>query len=147
MHTAFGRLACRCLVAAAATLGAIRAADAAQQHRVECPREAPAEWGLPKPAPLAQPAVLSQPTGQLIDESAPPSLMPDRGYGRGNVWHNIWIMGDEPHWSRFVDCQYRGSHRVLRFKADGLKQCEQTAQPYAPGKGVAENAVQAMVCD
>jgi hypothetical protein len=146
-HVAFWRLACRCLLAAAVTLGSIRAAGADQQHRVECPREAPAEWGLRKPAPLEQPAVLSQPTGEPIDDSAPPSLVPDRGYARGNVWHNIWIMGDEPHWSHFVDCQYRGSARLLRLKADGLKQCEQTAQPYSAAKGVADTAVQTMACD
>ena len=122
-------------------------AHADQRHRLECPREAPAEWGLPKPAPLDQPAVLSQPVGQPIDDSSPPSLVPDRGYARGNVWHNVWNMGDEPGWSHFVDCQYRGSHRILRFKADGLKQCEQTAQPYSARAGVADNAVQTMVCD
>jgi hypothetical protein len=125
----------------------MRAAGADTPHRVECPREAPAEWSLPKPAPLVQAAVLSQPTGQPIDDSAPPSLMPDRGYARGNVWHNIWTMGDEQNWSHFVDCQYRGSGRVLRLKADGLKQCEQTAQPYSAAKGVADNAVQTMACD
>lgn len=121
--------------------------QAAPPHRLECPHEAPAEWGLPKPAPLQQPAVLSQPTGQPIDEHAPPSLVPDQGHASGNVWHNIWIMGDEPGWSHFVDCQYRGSDRVLRLKADGLQRCEQTAQPYSPRDGVAGNAVQTMVCD
>jgi hypothetical protein len=119
----------------------------AQQHRLECPREAPAEWGLPKPAPLEQPAVLSQPNGEPIDESAPPSLMPDRMNARGAVWHNVWLMGDEPGWSHFVDCQYRGSKRVLRLKADGLKQCEQTATPYSPKGGIARDAVQTMACD
>jgi hypothetical protein len=146
-HLAFRRLGSRCLLVVAAVLGSIGAAGADQQHHVACPREAPAEWGLPKPAPLQQPAVLSQPAGQPIDDSAPPSLVPDRGYARGNVWHNVWIMGDEPHWSHFVDCQYRGSARVLRLKADGLKQCEQTAQPYSAAKGVADDAVQTMTCD
>jgi len=116
-------------------------------HRLECPAEAPFDWNLPKPAPLEQPAVLSQPTGKPIDESAPPSLVPDRGFARGNVWHNVWLMGDAPGWSHFVDCQYRGSTRVLRLKADGLKRCEQTAKPYAPKQGVASDAVQTMVCD
>jgi hypothetical protein len=121
-------------------------AHADQHHRLECPREAPAEWGLPKPAILEQPAVLSQPVGQPIDEDAPPSLVPDQGYARGNVWHNFWTMGDESGWSHFVDCQYRGSKRVLRLKADGLKQCEQTVKPYAAKDGVANNAVQTMTC-
>ena len=122
-------------------------AYAQQRHRLECPREAPAEWGLAKPAPLEQPAVLSQPIGQPIDESAPPSLVPDQGYARGNVWHNIWKMDDESGWAHFVDCQYRGSKRILRLKADGLKKCEQTAQPYSAKTGVANNAVQTMACD
>jgi hypothetical protein len=119
----------------------------AQQHRVECPIEAPAEWKLPKPAPLDQAAVLSQPAGEPIDDSAPPSLVPDRGYARGNVWHNVWIMGDEPGWVHYVDCQYRGSKQILRLKADGLKQCEQTARPYTAKQGVANDAVQTMSCD
>jgi hypothetical protein len=144
---AFATLAGRCLLVAAAMLGSICAAGADQQHRVECPRQAPAEWGLPKGAPLVQAAVLSQPTDQPIDESAPPSLVPDKGYARGNVWHNIWIMGDEPHWSHFIDCHYRGSDRLLRLKADGMKQCEQTAQTYSVKQGVADNAVQTMACD
>ena len=103
MDVALGRWVYRCVIAATVGLCAIRAAGAEQPHRVACPGEAPAEWGLPKPAPLEQPAVLSQPTGEPIDEKAPPSLVPDRGYARGNVWHNVWMMGDEPHWSHFVD--------------------------------------------
>jgi hypothetical protein len=118
----------------------------AQQHRLTCPPEAPVEWGLTKPAPLDQVAVLSQPTGRPIDEVSPPTLVPDRGYARDKVWHNIWLMGDEPGWSHFLDCRYRGSERVLRLKADGLKQCEQTVRPYSPKGRVADNAVQTMVC-
>jgi hypothetical protein len=131
----------------AAALSVASSAHAQQRHRLDCPREAPAEWGLAKPAPLEQPAVLSQPNGEAIDESAPPSLVPDRMYARGSVWHNVWLMGDEPGWSHFVDCQYRGSKRVLRLKANGLKQCEQTATPYSPKGGVAHDAAQTMVCD
>ena len=146
MHVSFRRYAPLALIAA--LLFAIPlTAQADQQHRLECPREAPADWGLPTPAPLDQPAVLSQPTGQPIDEAAPPSLVPDRGYARGNVWHNLWLMGDQPGWSHFVDCQYRGSKRVLRLKADGLKQCEQTARPYSAKTGVARDAMQTMACD
>jgi hypothetical protein len=122
-------------------------AHAVQQHRLQCPVEAPAAWGLSKPAPLVQTAVLSQPVDQIVDDSAPPSLVPDRVFARGNVWHNVWTMGDEPGSSHFVDCQYRGSKRILRLKADGLKQCEQTAQPYSARGGIADNAVQTMVCD
>jgi hypothetical protein len=51
-------------------------AHADQQHRLQCPVEALAEWGLPKPAPLVQVAVLSQPVDQTIDDNAPPSSAP-----------------------------------------------------------------------
>jgi hypothetical protein len=119
----------------------------AEGQRFECPREAPPEWGLHKPAPLDQVAVLSQPVGQPIDDSSPSSLVPDRGFARRKVWHNIWLMGDEPGWSHRVDCQYRGSPRILRLKADGLKQCEQTAKPYSARGGIAEKAVHTMVCE
>jgi hypothetical protein len=122
-------------------------AQAQQQHRLACPVEAPAAWKLPRPAPLAQPAVLSQPVGQPIDDNAPPSLVPDQGFARGNVWHNVWIMGDEPGWVHYVDCQYRGSKQVLRLKADGLKRCEQTVRPYSTKQGVADTAVQTISCD
>jgi hypothetical protein len=125
----------------------VASAHAAQQHRVECPPQAPADWDLTKPAPLDQVAVLSQPTGTPIDERSPPSLVPDRGFARGSIWHNIWLMGDEPGWSHFVDCRFRGSERVLRIKADGLKQCEQIARPYSAKGGVADNAVQTMACN
>jgi len=50
-------------------------------------------------------------------------------------------------WSHYVDCQYRGSPRILRLKADGLKQCEQTAAPYTATGGVSATAVQTMACD
>jgi hypothetical protein len=105
------------------------------------------EWGLTKAAPLDQVTVLSQPTGTPIDERAPPSLVPDRGFADGTVWHNIWLLVDQPGWSHFVDCRYRGSPRILRLNADSLKQCEQTARPCSFKGGVADNAVQAMKCD
>ncbi len=125
-------------------------AAAPSPHRLECPAGAPADWHLgitAGSAPLVQAAVVSERTGQPIDDSAPPSLVPDRGYAKGDVWHNIWAMADEQGWSRYVDCQYRGSPRILRLKADGLKRSEQTARPYSTKTGVAENAVQTMVCD
>ena len=121
--------------------------QAEQPYRLQCPIETPAEWGLSKPAPLVQAALLSQPAGQPIDDSAPPSLVPDRGFARGSLWHNVWIMGDEPAWPQHVDCQYRGSKRILRLKAASLKQCEQTAQSCSAKGGVTDNAVQTMVCD
>lgn len=123
------------------------AAAQAEPPRLACPALAPADWKLAAPAPLDQAAVLSQPVGAPIDEKARPTLVPDRGYPRGNVWHNSWIMGDEPGWSHFVDCIYRGSPRVLRLPADGLKQCEQTARPYSARTGVANGAAQTMACN
>lgn len=122
-----------------------RCATAAQGLR--CPPEAPAAWGLPSASPLDQVAVLSQPTGEPIDETAPPSLVPDRGFARGDVWHNLWRIDDQPGWSHFVDCRYRGFGRILRLKADGLRQCEQTVQPYSSRAGVADDASQTMACD
>jgi hypothetical protein len=127
--------------------GSLGGAPALAQHpRLECPREAPAEWNLPKPALLEQAAVLSQPVGEPIDNASPPSLVPDRGYSRGNIWHNIWLMGDEPGRSHFVDCRYHGSEQILRLKANELKQCEQTAKPYSTRSGMGDNAVMTMAC-
>jgi hypothetical protein len=129
------------------TLALLLAATQAQAagHRLACPAGAPADWGA-RLGPLEQAAVLFEKTGVEIDERAPPSLVPDRGFARGKVWHNIWLMHDEPGWTHYVHCQYRGSSRVLRLRADGLRQCEQTATPYRPGRGVAQEAVQTLVC-
>jgi hypothetical protein len=102
---------------------------------------------MPSASQLDQVAVLSQPKSEPIDETARPSLVPDRGFASGDVWHNVWLMGDEPGWSHFVDCQYRGSQRVLRLKADGLRQCEQTARPYSVRRGIANGAAQTMACE
>jgi hypothetical protein len=129
----------------AAVLLSTLPADA--RHRLECPPQAPSEWGLSNPAPLDQVGVLSQPIDQSIDDTSPPTLVPDRGYARGSVWHNTWLMGDEAGWSHFIDCRYRGSSRVLWIKADGLEQCEQTAQPYSAKAGIADRAMQTMACD
>jgi len=132
----------------AATALLLLAAPAAQAagHRLECPAQAPAEWAM-KLGPLDQVAVLSERKGVAIDETAPPTLVPDRGFARGTVWHNVWLMGDEPGWSHYIQCQYRGSPKVLRLPADGLKQCEQTATPYSAARGVADHAVHTLSCD
>jgi hypothetical protein len=53
-------------------------------------------WGLTKPAPLDQVAVLSQPVGMPIDNSSPPSLAPDHRDARGSAWQNIGRMCDDP---------------------------------------------------
>jgi hypothetical protein len=122
------------------------AALPAQAARLQCPTRAPAAWGAAL-GPLSQVAVLSERKGVAIDETAPPTLVPDRGFARGNVWHNVWLMGDEPGWAHFIQCRYRGSERVLRLPADGLKQCEQTATPYSRARGVAADAVHTLACD
>jgi hypothetical protein len=124
------------------------AAPAAQAagHRLECPAQAPAEWGG-APGPLEQVGVLSEHRNLPINDEAPPLLVPDRGFAQGGVWHNIWRMGDEPDWVHYIQCQYRGSTRVLRLQADGLRQCEQTATPYSPARGVADDAVHTLACD
>ena len=137
----------RCTGLVVGSIFAVPLCMAGMPHRLECPLQAPADWKLPQPAPLVQAAVLSQPNGEPIDESAPPTLVPDQGFAHGDVWHNVWLMGDEPNWSHYIDCRYRGSKRVLRLRADGLKRCEQTARPYSARTGVANNAVQTMTCD
>jgi hypothetical protein len=132
---------------AALIVGLAGARCSAAAQGLHCPPEAPAAWGMPSASALDQVAVLSQPAGEPIDEAAPPSLVPDRGFARGDVWHNLWRIDDQPGWSHFVDCRYRGSQRILRLKADGLRQCEQTARPYSPKAGIADNAAQTMACD
>lgn len=104
-----------------------------------CPARAPSNWGLHGPAPLNQVAVLSQPVDQPIDDRSPPSLVPDRGFSQGTVWHNIWLMGDEAGWSHFIECRYRGSDRTPRLPADGLQRCEQTTQPFSKKKPAARS--------
>ena len=129
-----------------AVLALLLAASSAQAARLQCPAQAPAEWG-PGLGPLSQVAVLSERKGVAIDESAPPILAPDRGFAQGGVWHNLWAMEDEPGWSHYIQCEWRGSPRILRLSADGLKQCEQTAAPYSRARGVADDAVHTLSCD
>ena len=49
--------------------------------------------GLRKPAPLEQAAVLSQPTGS--GSTTVRHLLGLMASPEGDVWHNIWFMGDE----------------------------------------------------
>jgi hypothetical protein len=135
----------RCFTAFALLLATAPCVHAAG-HRVECPISAPASLGA-NLGPLDQVAVLSERKGVPIDDTAPPSLVPDRGFARSTVWHNIWLMGDEPGWVHYIDCQYRGSSKILRLPADGLRQCEQTATPYSRQRGVSPTAVHTLACD
>jgi hypothetical protein len=97
--------------------------------------------------PVDQVAVLSEKKGVPIDESALPSRVPDRGLARGDVGHNVWLMGDESGRVHYIQCQYRGAPRVLPLPTDRLRQCEQTAMPYDRARGVAANAVQTLACE
>jgi hypothetical protein len=142
----FAAVAMRLVTIAAGTIAAPPSA-LAQAHRLECPASPPKEWGILSTARLDQTAVLSQLTGKPIDDRSPPYLVPDTGFARRGFWHNIWRMGDEQGWSHFIDCRYHGSTRVLRLPADGMRQCEQTAQPYAAKGGIAADAIQTMICD
>jgi hypothetical protein len=74
----WGRMAGAIGIAAVTLVG-----PTAYGHPLECPWEAPAEWGLSKPATLDAVAVLSQPTDHAIDEKAPPSLVPE-------AWFRAW---------------------------------------------------------
>lgn len=122
-------------------------ASAHAQHRVECPAHPPGDLGAPAGAPLEQVAVLSEKDGVAIDDKAPPSLVPDRGFARGGTWHNVWILQPEPGWSFYIDCQYRGATRVHRLPAKAVRQCEQTATPYTQRGGVAATATHTLSCD
>src|ERR1700761_6511161 len=108
-------------VLALAVTGIASAAAATSTSQLACPAVAPAEWHLGAGAKLSEAAVLSVAAGETVDEAFPPSLAPDRGVQRGDAWHNLWRIGnDEPGWSYFIDCKYRGASQIVRLKADGL---------------------------
>lgn len=136
------------LVAACAA-AALRAAAAAEtaQPKLACPATAPAAWGLAD-APLAQVQVLATPEQEAIDETAPPSLVPDENAIRDGALRQVWQMNSNgPGWRWFVDCSYRGSKRILRLDAKDTRRCERTIIPYSKASGAAPQSVQRMVCD
>ena len=126
-----------CFVVLPAMAGA---ADGPRQ-KVVCPAQAPAAWGSPHGA-LSGVEVLATPRDTPIDETAPPSLVPDRQLRQGDRLVQIWTMNVEgPTWAYYVDCHYRGTARVLRLDAAGTTRCQRrlpATQPDGP---------QSLTCD
>ncbi|HUB12410.1 MAG TPA: hypothetical protein VMB34_10665 [Acetobacteraceae bacterium] len=119
---------------------AARAADG-PRHKVVCPAGAPVEWQT-RGGALSGVEVLAAPRGSKIDETAPPSLVPDEQIRHGANLQQIWHMNAEgPGWAYYVDCHYHGAARVLRLDASGTKRCERRLladQPDGP---------QSLACD
>ncbi len=116
-------------------------------HQLECPSVAPSSWNLRNDAHLVRSAVLGARTGVMINDGAPPYLIPDQSFRRGGAWHNLWLLDDEPGWAYFVECQYLGSRDVLRLKVAGLKQCEQVLRRNEEHPASMSDAQQTMACD
>ena len=121
---------------------AVIQAPAQARHRLECPSQAPAEWGKPR-GKLIGVQVLSAKRGETIDEAAPPDLIPDRQWSRGGVLHQTWQMnGDGPDWEYFVWCHYTGTERVMKLAAPDVKMCQRQLPAAHP-----DRPPQRMVCD
>jgi hypothetical protein len=135
-------------LALVATLAASPALAAdAPTHKLTCPASAPAEWGPAKP-PLDGVEVLSTAPNEPIDDTAPPSLVPDTNVIRKGTLYQTWRMDAEPTgWRHFVDCHYRGTKRLLRLPADGLHQCERTITHFRKSGGKTAQSVDMIVCD
>jgi hypothetical protein len=87
--------------------------------------------------------VLSAPRGGKIDDTAPPSLMPDANEVRDGMLHQVWRMNaDGPDWVYYVDCHYAGTTRVLRLDAGHVARCERILP--APPK---VDLPQSLTCD
>jgi hypothetical protein len=99
---------------------------------VECPSVAPSTWGLAPNPRLSGVNILSAPKGTRIDDSAPPSLMPDTQDTYNRTLHQTWQMNaDGPDWSYFVDCHYAGTQRFLRLDAAGMTRCDYSVTPFS----------------
>ena len=123
------------------------AAQAAPTHKIECPATAPAQWGMAG-AKLSGVQILSQPKGEKIDETAPPSLVPDETKIVGGTLRQYWTMNnDGPDWDFFVDCQYAGTDRVLRIKADAVKRCDRRVTRFRPSGDPDPQSVDGLHCD
>ena len=123
------------------------AAQTASRHKIECPAMAPADWGL-SGAKLSGVQILSQPKGQRIDETAPPSLVPDRSTVSGGTLHQVWTMnGDGPGWDFFVDCHYTGTTRLLRIPGDGVKRCDRTITHFRSRGAPDPRSLELLHCD
>ena len=111
------------LLTGVALCGTALAADATH-HKLACPAQAPAAWGIGA-HPLAGVEVLSAPHGEKIDETAPPSLVPDEQTRHGRTLQQVWTMNaDGPGWDFYVDCHYAQTARILRLPAGGVARCE-----------------------
>jgi hypothetical protein len=134
------------LVLSGLALAAVPAA-AATSHRLECPAVAPAEWAQPG-ARLSGVEVLATRAGQPIDDSAPPSLVPDMESFRAGTLHQRWQMnqyGDG--WRFYVDCRYQGAERVLRLDAVQVKSCNQFISKFSRDKGESKRSERRLYCD
>lgn len=138
--------AAACLLAGLAVGLPARAATS-QQHQLACPTVAPSSWNARAGAKLVRSAILGARTGVMINDGAPPYLLPDQSFRRGGAWHNLWLLDDEPGWAYFVECQYLGSREVLRLEVAGLKQCEQVFRRSEEHPDSASDAQQTMACD
>jgi hypothetical protein len=123
------------------------AAKAAPAHKLECPARAPAEWGIAG-ATLSGVQILSQPKGEKIDETAPPSLMPDDTKISGGTLRQYWTMNAAgPDWDFFVDCRYAGTERLLRLDANGVKRCDRMITHYRNSGDPDPRSVDSLRCD
>ena len=123
------------------------AAQAAPAHKIACPATAPAAWGLAG-AKLSGVEILSQPKGETIDETAPPSLVPDDTKISGGTLRQFWTMNASgPGWESFVDCHYAGTKRLLRINANAVKRCDRTITHYRESGEPDPRSVDSLACD
>ncbi len=119
----------------------------ASAHAIDCPATAPASWGVGA-AKLAGVEILSQPKGEKIDETAPPSLMPDETKIAAGTLRQYWTMNDAgAGWDFFVDCHYAGTTRVLRIEADRVKRCDRAIMHYRKSGDPDPRSVDSLSCD
>ena len=117
-----------------------------QGHALECPARAPDDWKLPN-APLSGVEVLSSREGEAIDETAPPSLVPDEQSIQSGTLHQSWKMNaDGPEWIFFVDCHYKGTDRILRLDARTVTRCDRTISHFSRTTGETARSEQRMRC-
>jgi hypothetical protein len=111
-------------------------------HARECPATAPADWGATRGA-LNGVQVLSAKRGEVIDEKAPPDLVPDQQRTQAGILHSVWTMNaDGPDWLFQVWCHYAGATRILKLDALAVKRCEYTTSAAHP-----DRPPQQLVCD
>jgi hypothetical protein len=121
-------------------------AEAAPAHKLACPATAPAEWG--GGGKLSGVQILSQPKGEKIDETATPSLMPDRTDISAGTLRQYWTMNEAgPGWDFFVDCRYADTGRFLRLDANTVKRCDRTITHYRRSGDPDPRAIDSLACD